>query len=43
MEPVDLSLRVGLGKLLLLEDGDVLPDGSEHADDAGHDEVVVVV
>ena len=37
MEARDLPLGVGLAELLLLEDGDVLADGGEDADDARHD------
>ncbi len=42
MVPADLPLRTGLRELLLLEDGDVLPDGGEDADDAGHRGVLQV-
>ena len=36
VEPADLTLWMWLAELLLLEDRDVLSDGGENADNAGH-------
>ena len=36
VESVDGSLGLGLVELVLVHDGDVVPDGGEHPHDAGH-------